>query len=367
MRVLVTGAEGFIGKNLTTHLCEHGHDVVPFIRGMRIGGLAPIIADLDFIFHLAGTSRTDDTDRFQKDNTLLTKELCDLLVEKGARTPLLFTSSIQAARDSAYGTSKLAAEEILGEYQNQSNNPVYIYRLPNVFGKWSKPNYNSVVATFCFRLINDLPIDIFDGPKDLHLSYIDDVIAEFFTLFYECPPGLLRPNITTSYHISVEGLARQLSRFREGRTGLVIDPAGAGLVRALYSTYLSFLEPSQFSYPIASHTDGRGRFVEMFKTDAVGQLSFFTVVPGATRGGHYHHSKAEKFLVVQGKAHFKFCHILTRERAELIVDATTPQIVDTIPGWSHDITNVGECELISILWANEVFDRERPDTITHDV
>jgi UDP-2-acetamido-2,6-beta-L-arabino-hexul-4-ose reductase len=280
---------------------------------------------------------------------------------------VLYTSSIQATSENPYGASKLAAEASLMALQNDTSSPVYLYRLPNVFGKWSRPNYNSAVATFCHNIANDLPIQINDPSALVRLVYIDDVVAEFLRIMDERPAGVLQPEIAPVYSISVGDLAGRIRSFKESRESMVTAAVGEGLTRALYSTYLSFLRPEQFSYTVPVYGDPRGRFVEMLKTKDCGQFSFFTAHPGITRGGHYHHTKNEKFLVIQGKARFGFRHIVTDETFEIFTSGEQPEIVETVPGWTHDITNIGENEMIVMLWANEIFDRQKPDTVASKV
>jgi UDP-2-acetamido-2,6-beta-L-arabino-hexul-4-ose reductase len=368
MKVLITGSNGFVGKNLRIHLSERsGVEVVCFTRSDDVAQLPAFLEGVDFVFHLAGVNRPQETTEFALGNTGLTEQLCDAIRTTGRQIPVVYTSSIQAEVANPYGASKLAAEEALIALERDSKSPVYLYRLANVFGKWSKPNYNSAVATFCYNTVNNLPIQINDPNAVIRLVYIDDVIKDFLLLLAARPNGVLRPEISPEYSITVGGLANQLSAFKASQDSMLTESVGNGLIRALFSTYLSFLRPEQFSYTVPAHADARGRFVEMLKTKDSGQFSFFTAHPGITRGGHYHHTKNEKFLVIQGKARFGFRHIETDETYELFTDSVTPEVVQTVPGWSHDITNIGDNEMIVMLWANEIFDRAHPDTITYKV
>ncbi|HCI53972.1 MAG TPA: capsular biosynthesis protein [Gallionella sp.] len=367
MRVLVTGANGFIGKNLLVHLREQGVEFVAFTRDMKPDDLTAAINSVDFVFHLAGINRPKDVSEFAEGNTGLTEQLCDVIGKSGRKIPVLYTSSIQAEVDNPYGVSKLNAEQALIALEKDTGSPIYLYRLPNVFGKWSRPNYNSAVATFCHNIANDLPVQINDPAAQVRLVYVDDVIQDFLRLLETQPAGILRPEVLPVYTITVGELAVQIRLFKASRESMVTEAVGDGLTRALYSTYLSFLRPEQFSYELISHADQRGRFVEMLKTRDSGQFSFFTAHPGITRGGHYHHTKNEKFLVVQGRARFGFRHVVTGDVYELFTDGEKPEVVETVPGWSHDITNIGDNEMIVMLWANEIFDRQYPDTITHKV
>lgn len=364
MRVLVTGARGFIGKNLTVRLRERADvQVSEFCRENSLNELAELVAHTDAVVHLAGENRPQDLSEFERGNAGLTVALCDAIRRCGRPVPLILASSTQGALDNPYGRSKRAAEAAAEKLATDIGNPVTIYRLPGVFGKWCRPNYNSVVATFCHNIANDLPIRIDDPATVVRLVYVDDVIADFMVALQVMPGEVQRREVTPEYSIALGDLADQVRAFGNCRTSLVSEPVGRGLVRALYSTYVSYLPPSRFVYDLQRHGDERGVFVEMLKTPDCGQFSYFTAHPGVTRGGHYHHSKTEKFLVIKGKARFGFRNVVTNETYELLASGDWPQVVETVPGWTHDITNVGSDELVVMLWANEVFDRDNPDTI----
>jgi UDP-2-acetamido-2,6-beta-L-arabino-hexul-4-ose reductase len=363
MKILVTGAQGFMGKNLCARLAERPDiEVFRFTRKSSHEQLGQFVSQADFIFHLAGVNRPQDFAEFEKGNLELTSTLAEFILASGRRIPIVFASSIQAERDNPYGRSKLAAEDVLRRLAGQSDTPVYIFRLPNVFGKWCAPDYNSVVATYCHNIARDLPIRIDNPDVELTLQYIDDVMEKFLSLI-DCPPGGdILQHVTPEYQISLGDLAACIKSFSSSRNELVVGAVGAGLTRALYSTYVSYLPPADFSRVVPIHGDARGVFVEMLKTENSGQFSYFTAHPGITRGGHYHHSKTEKFLVVKGKARFGFRHLVTDEYRAIYTTGDKPEVVDTVPGWTHDITNVGDDEMIVMLWANEIFNRERPDT-----
>jgi UDP-2-acetamido-2,6-beta-L-arabino-hexul-4-ose reductase len=261
----------------------------------------------------------------------------------------------------------LAAEQAVQQLCAATGHPAIIYRLPGVFGKWCKPNYNSVVATFCHNIARGLPIQINDPAARLQLVYVDDVVSSFITALEAPATGLTHGEVTPLYTTTLGELAQQIRAFSDCRTSLMSERVGTGLVRALYATYVSHLPNEMFSYGVPQHADRRGMFVEFLKTPDSGQFSYFTAHPGITRGGHYHHTKTEKFLVIKGQALFRFRHLLTDERYELHISGATPVVVDTIPGWTHDITNVGTEEMVVMLWANENFDRQRPDTVTSKV
>jgi len=367
-RVLVTGADGFIGKNLLLHFAEMDNvECISFTRENNLDDLLNSLAGVDWIIHLAGINRPKSTDEFIKGNIGLTEAICNLVKASGRIIPIVFASSIQVNLHNDYGRSKLAAEEALLSLYQETDNPVYIFRLPNVFGKFSRPNYNSVVATFCHNIARNLPIQINDPAVVISLVYIDDLVESFKELLFKGHNHDCFVEVSPSYEMTVGDLAKQLKQFKNSRDDLVLGTVGKGLIRALYSTYLSYLPPESFLYPLKQFRDERGLFVEMLKTTVCGQFSFFSAHPGVTRGGHYHHTKTEKFLIIKGKARFRFRHMATGEYYELDISGDTSQIVETAPGWTHDVTNISNEELICMLWANEIFDQEKPDTFPYPV
>lgn len=372
MKVLITGANGFIGKNLQLSLNERKDvEVVGFTRNHAVNQLPALLAGVDFVFHLAGINRPQDPHEFTTGNADLTQALCAAIADQRTATgkvvPIIYTSSIQAARDNPYGLSKRAAEEALFSLEKQHDIPVYVVRLPNVFGKWCRPNYNSAVATFCHNVARGLPIQINDPAAPVTLVYVDDVVERFIQLMDGADASRDPEGFTTvnpQYTTTVGNLADSIQRFKDSRHTLITERTGTGLMRALYSTYVSYLPVEEFAYTVPMHADPRGVFVEMLKTPDCGQFSYFTAPTGVTRGGHYHHSKTEKFLVIKGQARFKFRHMQTGETYELTTCGDKAEIVETVPGWTHDITNIGSDEMIVMLWANEIFDRNRPDTFS---
>ena len=370
MKVLITGANGFVGKNLQLHLAERPDvQVVCFTRSDDLAQLPVMIQDVDFVFHLAGVNRPLDPAEFVLGNTDLTQTLCKIVATlaetTGKTVPVVYTSSVQAAYENAYGDSKRGAENALLELQRSHGVPVHVFRLPNVFGKWCKPNYNSVVATFCHNIARGLPIQVNDPAAPVTLVYVDAGIERFVQLMDGADAAVdadgfakVAPQFTTT----VGGLAHRIKAFKGSRDSLVTERVGTGLTRALYATYVSYLPVESFAYTVPQHADLRGVFVEMLKTPDCGQFSYFTAHPGITRGGHYHHSKTEKFLVIKGQARFKFRHMQTGQCHELFTTGEKAEAVETVPGWTHDITNIGSEEMVVMLWANEVFDRSHPDT-----
>jgi UDP-2-acetamido-2,6-beta-L-arabino-hexul-4-ose reductase len=368
VRIAITGGDGFIARNLRLRLRELGHtDVEPITRDTSAAEFAAILGRADVVVHLAGVNRPQHEAEFVEGNTTLTERLCAEVRQAGRRTPIMYASSTQAAKDNPYGRSKLAAERALFEHARASGSPVHVFRLANVFGKWCRPDYNSVVATFCHRIARGGEIVVNDPAATLQLVYVDDVVNTFIGLL-EAPRGSDEVlTVSPSYTTTVGELAAQLREFAASRNSLVTPRVGAGFLRALYATYISYLPTDSFAYRVPSHTDPRGEFVEMLKTPDCGQFSYFTAGPGITRGEHYHHSKTEKFLVVRGTARFGFRHMVTNQIHELVVPGGAGHIVETIPGWAHNITNVGADELVVMLWANEIFDRAHPDTYAERV
>jgi UDP-2-acetamido-2,6-beta-L-arabino-hexul-4-ose reductase len=370
MKVLITGANGFVGKNMQLHLAERQDvEVVCFTRSDDLAQLTVMIQSVDFVFHFAGVNRPLDPAEFVSGNTNLTQELCKMVSAvaetTGKKVPVVYTSSSQAAYENAYGYSKRGAEDALLELKRIHGVPVHVFRLPNVFGKWCKPNYNSVVATFCHNIARGLPIQVNDPEAPVTLVYVDDLVNRFIQLMDGVDAAVDADSFATmtpQYTTTVGELARQFLVFKDSRVTLMTERVGTDLMRALYSTYLSYLPVESFSYTVPQYSDTRGVFVEILKTPNCGQFSYFTVHPGITRGGHYHHSKTEKFLVIKGQARFKFRHMETGECHELITTGEKAEVVETVPGWTHDITNIGSDELVAMLWANEVFDRTHPDT-----
>jgi UDP-2-acetamido-2,6-beta-L-arabino-hexul-4-ose reductase len=365
--VAITGAGGFIGRNLSVRARERGWDVrtigrdTPAEQAQRDLGIA------DIIFHLAGVNRPADPAEFLRVGRDYTSWVADAVVQGGRQPLLVLSSSAKADEDSDYGLGKRAAEHVLMGLSERQAATVLIYRLCNVFGKWARPDYNSAVATFCHNLARGLPIRIDDPSATLSLLYIDTLIDAWLSLV-ENPPfesgyRTVGPVRTTT----VGAVAHMIGTFAAERETGRVEAVGEGLLRELYATFIAALPTEEFGYKLGMHEDSRGRFVEMLKTPASGQISYFTAHPGVTRGGHYHHSKVEKFLIVHGEALFRFRHVVSGETHEIRVSADRPSVIETIPGWTHDVTNVGEGILVSLLWANEAFDPSRPDTVAMPV
>jgi UDP-2-acetamido-2,6-beta-L-arabino-hexul-4-ose reductase len=368
MKILITGSNGFIGKNLRVACSELGFKVIEIDRNTTQGQLVDGLKNCEIVIHLAGTNRPVDPIQFQIGNADYTQMLCDTISNLNLQIPVIYSSSIQAELVNPYGDSKLKAESIIAQYALKKDIPFKIYRFPNVFGKWAKPNYNSAVATFCHSIANGFEYSIHDRKAKINLIYIDDVVKILIDAAHKILKKETLPEIEEYiYQTTVGEIADTIENFSQYPKTLEVGNVGTGLNRALYSTYISYLPTNRFSCPLRKFSDSRGDFVEMLKTPNAGQFSYFTALPGITRGGHYHHTKSEKFLVISGKAEFKFRNILTDEHFKIFTDGAVPTVVDTVPGWAHDITNVGSENLVVMLWANEKFDRDLPDTYATDL
>lgn len=374
MNILITGANGFIGKNLSVQLStKKEHKIIKHVRTNTLSELEDKIRQSDFIFHLAGENRPNDITLFDRNNAQLTESIAAILskinLEENKKIPLIFASSLQATLNNPYGLSKKRAEDHLLKLKKDKHFPIYIFRLPNVFGKWSKPNYNSAIASFCYNVARGLPISVDNPDAEISLLYIDDLVSQFLNILEFSDSSAIDNkdfySISNIYETSVGEIAKKIINFNLLRAKLMVDNIGLGLDRALYATYISFLPTSNFSYSLKNYNDERGSFVEMLKTTSSGQISFFTAKPGITRGGHFHHTKTEKFLVLLGKARFIFKCLDSQKEIVITTDGSSPEIVDTIPGWAHNITNIGDDDLVVLLWANEIFDPEKPDTFQY--
>ena len=367
MKILVTGSQGFIAKNLIVHLRG--------IENLEIGSLdrdsnrsawEKELEQAEVVFHLAGANRPPDPDHFRKDNYELTQFIVDKLEEQNRPYKIIFSSSTQAALDNPYGKSKKEAEEYI--HTQVKNGTATIYRLPGVFGKWCRPNYNSVVATYCYNATHNLPLEVRDPDYELRLVYIDDVVKSFISEMRQpIKAGTVETKSEMEYAIRLGKLAETIQSFSANRKTLFLPNVGDGLEKALYSTWLSYLPADDFSYELELKTDPRGSLFELLKTKSAGQIFLSTTLPGITRGNHFHHTKTEKFVVIQGSGRIQFRSAIGEDLIEYEVNGARPQVVDIPPGYTHNITNTGEDAMITLFWANEVFDPQNPDTFFEKV
>lgn len=371
MKVLVTGAKGFIGKNLITELeRREGIIVLPFDIDTPVELLEEYCRDCDFVYNLAGVNRPENVEEFMEGNFGFATTLVETLKKHGNKCPIMNSSSIQAALDNPYGQSKKAGEDMLFAYGKETGTPIYIYRFPNVFGKWCRPNYNSAVATFCHNIAHDLPIQVNNRDTVMHLVYIDDVVEELLKALNGTPhlneDGYCY--VPVEHEITLGGIVDLLYCFKDSRGNLMVpDMTENGIAKKLYSTYLSYLPEDGFSYPLKMNVDARGSFTEILRSVDRGQVSINISKPGITKGNHWHHTKNEKFVVVSGKGLIQFRKIGTDEIIEYHVSGDKLEVVDIPTGYTHNIINEGDTDMVTLMWCNECFNPERPDTIYEPV
>ena len=371
--ILITGAGGFVGKNLVATLRTAGYtDLMLFEKDDTPETLADYCRRAAFVVHLAGINRPTDPSEFYTGNAGLTDTLLADLEAAGNTAPVLVTSSTQAELDNDYGKSKRQAEEAIFAHRRRTGAAVYVFRMPGVFGKWCRPNYNSVVATFCHNVAHGLPIQVRDPAFSLPLVYIDDVVACILAAFDG--QVMMDRSATPICHmhpiheVTLGRLAELIQGFAAGRTSLAVpDLAPDSFEKKLYSTYLSYLPSDQFSYPLEMHTDNRGSFTEFLRSPERGQVSINISHPGIVKGNHWHHTKNEKFLVVKGEGVIRFRNIFSKEVIEYHVSGDKLEVVDIPCGYTHNIENVGTEDMVTVMWANEAFDPDHPDTFFEPV
>ena len=380
MNILITGAKGFIGKNLIAELNNTKEGKAKTYRLTSDLNLFEFDTDTDpalldgyskeanFVFHLAGVNRPKDQAEFMEGNFGFTSLLLDTLKKHGNNCPVMLASSIQAELDNPYGVSKKAGEELLFNYGKETGAEVLIYRFPNVFGKWCRPNYNSAVATFCHNIAHDLPIQVNDPNVVMTLVYIDDVVKALLSALEgtPCKKGNFC-KVSTEHQCTLGEIVDLIYSFKESRTTLQVPNLGDSFTKKLYSTYLSYLPQDKFSYPLKMNVDNRGSFTEFLKSPERGQVSVNISKPGITKGQHWHHTKNEKFLVVNGTGVIRFRKIDSEEIIEYFVSGEKLEVVDIPAGYTHNIENLGTSDMVTVMWVNEVFDKDRPDTYFEEV
>lgn len=364
MTIVVTGANGFIGKNLVAELTNRGYgNIVQITRDTTVEKLEDSLKEAIFIFHLAGVNRPQHEAEFMEGNRDFTEQIVATLKKLNNNCPILITSSTQAERNNAYGESKKAGEQAVFHYAEETKTIVYVYRLPNVFGKWCKPNYNSAIATFCHNISRDLEITVNDATVEMKLVYIDDVVQEFINAL-EGQVNKVEQycEVPTVYTKKLGDIVELIYSFKKSREERSIPTMTDAFTKALYSTYLSYLPKDQFSYQLKMNVDHRGSFTEFIRTAERGQVSINVSKPGITKGNHWHHTKNEKFLVVSGRGVIRFRKIGTTEVIEYFVSGDKLEVVDIPVGYTHNIENLGDTDMVTVMWVNECFDPEKPDT-----
>lgn len=364
MKILITGAKGFIGKNLIAELKNRKYSVIyEYDMDIDLSSLDEYCKDTNFVFHLAGVNRPQEQSEFMEGNFGFTSTLLDTLKKHGNACPVMISSSIQAELNNPYGKSKKAGEDLMFDYSKETGAKVLVYRFPNVFGKWCRPNYNSAVATFCHNVAHGSPITVNDPSVVMNLVYIDDVVEELINAlegnenrsgdFCEVP---------VVHTLTLGEIVDLIYSFKKSREERSIPNMADEFTKKLYSTYLSYLPEDKFSYELKMNIDNRGSFTEFIKTPDRGQVSVNISKPGITKGNHWHHTKNEKFLVVSGKGVIRFRKIDFDEVIEYFVSGEKMEVIDIPTGYTHNISNLGDTDMVTIMWANEPFDPEKPDT-----
>ena len=361
--ILVTGSRGFVGRNLgvTLRRTEMLH-LQEYDLGIPAFDLVEAVNRADVIFHLAGVNRPRREEEFKIGNTGSTEEICHILRHSGRTPKIVLSSSIQAELENPYGLSKRGAEEVLRGFADETGAECVVYRFKNLFGKWCRPNYNSVIATFCYNIAHGLPIQVNDPGKELEFTYIDEVVEAFVSELQPGSPGFRVAPPLAATRQSLGQLAEKIQAFRDIRSNLWLPDFSRTFDRALYATYISYLESDQFGYSLQVRTDQRGSLAEFLKSPAMGQIFISHTRPGVSRGDHYHHTKTEKFLVVQGEAIIRFRHLESEPVIEYHVRGEDYRVLDIPPGYSHSIENVGQNEVVTLFWSSQTFDPEHPDT-----
>ena len=369
MKILVTGSNGFIGKNLIAELKNRGYkDIFEYDLDSTREELDKYTKETDFVYHLAGVNRPKDDKEFLEGNFGFTNVLLEHLIKNNNKAPIMISSSIQAELNNPYGVSKKAGEDLIFNYGKENNVDVFVYRFPNVFGKWSKPNYNSVVATFAYNIANNLPIKVNDPNVLMNLIYIDDLVNELINLLDNKHNQKDKYCYVEPVHeVKLGKIAELLKKFKNSRKDLSIANMDDEFERKLYSTYLSYLHKDDFIYDLKMNIDERGSFTEFIKTIDRGQVSINISKPGITKGNHWHHSKNEKFLVVSGKGVIRFRKYNETEVIQYYVSGDKLQVVDIPPGYTHNIENLGDKDMVTVMWVNEIYDPNNPDTYYMEV
>jgi UDP-2-acetamido-2,6-beta-L-arabino-hexul-4-ose reductase len=368
MNILVTGSEGFIAKNLIIHLSHNAnYNILTVNKKSSEQDLYNKLIISDIVFHLAGVNKEIYPKYTYENNYSFIKKICSFLENNYKKTKIIYASSTQVKLNNSYGKSKLKAEKILLDYKKNTKAQVLIYRLPNIFGKWSKPFYNSAVATFCYQVLKKQNMTIINPNKKISLLYIDDLIFNFLEAIKFKKNNNSFVKIKKIFSITLNKLVNIIKSFDNKNKTYLPNNISSSLIKNLYSTYISFFTQKDFTYKLNKFSDERGYFSEFLKNENFGQVSFFTVLPKKVRGNHYHHSKIEKFVVIAGKVRFNFINIYTKKKFSMFADENNIKVINTIPGWAHNIENKGNKIARVLVWANEILDKKKPDTYFYEL
>jgi UDP-2-acetamido-2,6-beta-L-arabino-hexul-4-ose reductase len=364
MKILITGSNGFIGKNLKYFLIENKYKILEQNRNDNIKKLIKNLYECDLIIHLAGENRPKDKNLFKINNENFTKSICKTLIDNNLSIPIIYSSTVHFNENNAYGSSKKICENFLYSYQKKLKAPLSILRLPNIYGKWAKNNYNSAVATFCHNISRNKKIYISDNKKIINLLYIDDLLQQINEIIVD---GKFRlyPKIKKIYSIKLIDIVTKIKNFKEKDKIKELNNFKNSFDKNLFSTYISHLPQNKFASKAKMKSDTRGNFIEFVKFNKYGQVSLFTTLPNQERGGHYHNSKVEEFLVIEGRAKLKYKNLYNNKQYIKIVDSKKLNFFKSIPGWVHSIKNIGKNSLICAVWANEIFNKDKPDTYSY--
>ena len=367
MNVLIVGHKGFIGQNLFYQLKDNKKFNISLLeKNSSQADIEDKVCKAELIFLIFGINKQKLPNVRFEDNYLFTKKICAVLKDNNKKTNIIFTSSIQANQNNSYGKSKIKAEKILLQYKKETKSQVLIYRLPNIFGKWSRPYYNSVVATFCFNIARNKKINVSRDNKIIKLFYIDDLIKDFINKI-KLKKWNSYVKIKNTHNISLLKLANLIRSFDNKDNTFLTDNVSKDFIKKIYSTYVSFLPINKFNYKLKDYSDNRGSFVEFLRNEQFGQFSYFSICPKKTRGNHFHHTKIEKFIVIAGKAKFNFVNIINKSRFSILANSNENLVINSIPGWAHNIENPGKEMTKILVWCNEILDKDNPDTIFYKI
>jgi len=368
IKILITGSEGFVGRNLRACLKQNQEFQIYNIdiHNTEID-LVDSLNQADLIYHLAGVNRPKKDNEFWEGNVEFTQQICEYLIQNHLNPKIVFSSSIQAELDNPYGKSKKAAEQVIKKYVEKTGADCVVYRLKNLFGKWCRPNYNAVTATFCYNITHHLPVQISDPDHTIDLTYIDDVTSAFENEITKIKSGFSFAPELPFHSISLGSLAEKIKSYHNIKSSLMIPDLSIDFERMMYATYLSYLDDNQFGYRLQIRSDDRGNLAEFLKSSFGGQIFISRTKPGIKRGNHYHHTKTEKFLVLEGQARIQFRHIEKENIITYDVNGDDYQVLDVPPGYTHSIENRGTTDLITLFWASEIFNQDKPDTYFNKV